>query len=77
LQHDISTDGHVTIHHLGTGNTLPLSIRFRDRFNIQNYCVSGLCTSSRVLNYVSETGSLSVLGRGNGDGNSVGSLRKS
>jgi hypothetical protein len=50
-------------------------------FNTQNYWVSELCPTSRILNTrknnVSETGSVSVLRWGDGDTYSVGSLRKS
>jgi hypothetical protein len=52
-----------------------------DGGNTQNDCVSGLCPSSGILNNrkhsSSETVSVSVLRRREGDTYSVGSLRKS
>jgi hypothetical protein len=46
----------------------------------QNYWVSGLCFSSRIVNIrnhsISEPGSASILRLGNGDTCSVGSLEK-
>jgi hypothetical protein len=48
--------------------------------NTQNYWISGLCPSSEILNSrkhnVSETGSVSVLRRGEGDTFSVESFRR-